>query len=120
NRILMPYLFEALLLAAEGVPIELLDETMRRFGMPMGPLELLDQVGLDVAAHVARALLPTFSERTGAYPGLDALTQVFARMQHEGWLGQKSGIGFYRYTGKKKKANRAAAGLLPVKLRDKA
>ena len=66
NRILMPYLFEAVVLAAQGVPVTLLDTTMRRFGMPMGPLELLDQVGLDVAAHVARALRPIFADRLGA------------------------------------------------------
>ncbi len=54
NRILMPYLNEAGMLIAEGLPVEHVDRIMRRFGMPMGPLELLDQVGLDVAAHVAR------------------------------------------------------------------
>src|SRR5262249_49900292 len=54
NRILMPYLLEAVVLAAQGVPIELVDKTMRRFGMPMGPFELLDQVGLDIAAHVGQ------------------------------------------------------------------
>ena len=54
NRILMPYLNEAGMLIAEGLPVEHVDRIMRRFGMPMGPLELLDQVGLDVAAHVAQ------------------------------------------------------------------
>src|SRR5207245_2326498 len=52
NRILMPYLGEAVLLAAQEAPVEQIDPAMRRFGMPMGPLELLDQIGLDVAAHV--------------------------------------------------------------------
>jgi 3-hydroxyacyl-CoA dehydrogenase/enoyl-CoA hydratase/3-hydroxybutyryl-CoA epimerase len=116
NRILMPYLFEALVLAAQAVPVELLDQTMRRFGMPMGPLELLDQVGLDVAGHVARALRPVFAERTGAYPGLDALAQMFEQMQQQGWLGQKCGVGFYLYQGKKRKPHRAALKLLPVDL----
>src|SRR5207244_261338 len=93
NRILMPYLFEALVLAAQQLPVEAIDQTMRRFGMPMGPLELLDQVGLDVADHVARALWPLFAERMADQPGLEALSQVFGQMRQKGWLGQKSGVG---------------------------
>src|SRR5581483_2795678 len=65
NRILMPYLGEAVLLAAQGCPVEQLDRTMRRFGMPMGPFELLDQVGLDVAAHIARTMHAAFGKRNG-------------------------------------------------------
>jgi 3-hydroxyacyl-CoA dehydrogenase/enoyl-CoA hydratase/3-hydroxybutyryl-CoA epimerase len=102
NRILMPYLDEATRLVAEGIPINQVDETMRRFGMPMGPLELLDQVGLDVAAHVADAMRPVVKDR---FPGND----VFRRLVERGWLGQKSGVGFYRYRGKAKKANPDAA-----------
>ncbi|HZT80612.1 MAG TPA: 3-hydroxyacyl-CoA dehydrogenase NAD-binding domain-containing protein, partial [Gemmataceae bacterium] len=104
NRVLMPYLHEAVLLVAEGLDIEDVDRTMRRFGMPMGPLELLDQVGLDVAAHVARAVRPVFEKR---FPPGDALE----RMRDCRWLGQKNGVGFYRYQGKKRVANEAA---LPV------
>jgi 3-hydroxyacyl-CoA dehydrogenase/enoyl-CoA hydratase/3-hydroxybutyryl-CoA epimerase len=113
NRILMPYLFEAVMLAAQGIPVTLLDKTMRRFGMPMGPLELIDQVGLDVAAHVARALGPVFAGRLGTQPGLEALSQTFEQMQQEGWLGQKVDVGFYRYRGKSKRPHRAALSLLP-------
>ena len=72
NRILMPYLNEAGMLIAEGMPIEHVDRIMRRFGMPMGPLELLDQVGLDVAAHVARAMRPIFGDRLQPGPGSSA------------------------------------------------
>src|SRR5207244_81891 len=114
NRILMPYLFEAVLLAPQGVPVELIDKTMRRFGMPMGPLELLDQVGLDVADPVARALGPVFATRIGDQPGLDALSHTFGEMRQRGWLGQKSGVGFYRYHGKSKKPHRAILSLLPA------
>jgi 3-hydroxyacyl-CoA dehydrogenase/enoyl-CoA hydratase/3-hydroxybutyryl-CoA epimerase len=114
NRILMPYLFEAVVLAAQGVPVTLLDTTMRRFGMPMGPLELLDQVGLDVAAHVAGALRPIFTDRLGAPAGLEALSQTFEQMRQKRWLGQKSGIGFYRYRGRSKKPHRDALNLLPA------
>jgi 3-hydroxyacyl-CoA dehydrogenase/enoyl-CoA hydratase/3-hydroxybutyryl-CoA epimerase len=118
NRILMPYLFEAVLLAAQRVPMELIDQTMRRFGMPMGPLELLDQVGLDVADHVAGALWPVFAERMADQPGLVALSQTFGQMRQKGWLGQKSGVGFYRYHGKKKKLHRAVLSLLPADIGD--
>jgi 3-hydroxyacyl-CoA dehydrogenase/enoyl-CoA hydratase/3-hydroxybutyryl-CoA epimerase len=116
NRVLMPYLFEALVLAAQEVPVELVDNTMRRFGMPMGPLELLDQVGLDVAGHVAQALRPLFAERLGGSAGAGALEQTFAQMRQKGWLGHKSGVGFYRYQGKKKKPHGPALSLLPSEL----
>jgi 3-hydroxyacyl-CoA dehydrogenase/enoyl-CoA hydratase/3-hydroxybutyryl-CoA epimerase len=105
NRILMPYLNEAVLLAGEGMPIPRIDQAMRRFGMPMGPLELIDQVGLDVAAHIARSMETLFGDR---FPRQDA----FQQMQDRGWLGQKSGLGFYRYKGKKKKVNEAAVAIL--------
>jgi 3-hydroxyacyl-CoA dehydrogenase/enoyl-CoA hydratase/3-hydroxybutyryl-CoA epimerase len=90
NRILMPYLNEAVLLAAEGMRFELIDQAMRRFGMPAGPLELLDQVGLDVAAHIAASIGPLFSERFAPNP-------IFALMEEQRWLGQKVGRGFYLY-----------------------
>jgi 3-hydroxyacyl-CoA dehydrogenase/enoyl-CoA hydratase/3-hydroxybutyryl-CoA epimerase len=105
NRILMPYLNEAVLVLAEGMPVERIDEAMRRFGMPMGPLELLDQVGLDVAAHIAQSLRPAFGARF-------APNAVFAQMVEHGWLGQKSGAGFYQYQGKAKKVQAAAVALI--------
>jgi 3-hydroxyacyl-CoA dehydrogenase/enoyl-CoA hydratase/3-hydroxybutyryl-CoA epimerase len=113
NRVLMPYLYEAIMLASQGMPAELIDQSMRRFGMPMGPLELLDQVGLDVAVHVARAVGPVFEGRSGAYPGLAALAGFFEQMSRNGWLGQKNGVGFYHYAGKRKKLHRQALQLLP-------
>jgi 3-hydroxyacyl-CoA dehydrogenase/enoyl-CoA hydratase/3-hydroxybutyryl-CoA epimerase len=105
NRILMPYLEEAIHLAVEGMPVERIDQTMRRFGMPMGPLELLDQVGLDVAAHVAQSVQPSLGQR---FPP----NQGFEQMRQRGWLGQKSGVGFYHYQGAKKKVNTVAVALL--------
>jgi 3-hydroxyacyl-CoA dehydrogenase/enoyl-CoA hydratase/3-hydroxybutyryl-CoA epimerase len=108
NRILMPYTYEAVLLAATGVPVETIDQTMRQFGMPMGPLELLDQVGVDVAAHIARAMQPLFAERLGSYPEQEGLSRSFERMRQNGWLGQKAGLGFYNYRGKVKTVHRAA------------
>src|SRR5437763_9094857 len=63
NRVLMPYLNEAVQLVAEGMAVDEVDGVMRRFGMPVGPLQLLDQVGLDVAAHIADAMRPHLGER---------------------------------------------------------
>jgi 3-hydroxyacyl-CoA dehydrogenase/enoyl-CoA hydratase/3-hydroxybutyryl-CoA epimerase len=105
NRVLMPYLNEAVLLVGEGMKVAGLDRLMRRFGMPMGPLELLDQVGLDVAAHVVESMGPSLAGRFGANP-------AFARMRERGWLGVKSRRGFYEYGGKKPKVHAAAEQLL--------
>jgi 3-hydroxyacyl-CoA dehydrogenase/enoyl-CoA hydratase/3-hydroxybutyryl-CoA epimerase len=105
NRVLMPYLNEAGILVAEGMPIEQIDGIMRRFGMPMGPLELLDQIGLDVAAHVAQAVAPAFATRFTPHPALEELCQM-------GFLGQKSGAGFYHYAGRKRRVNSQALSLL--------
>ncbi len=91
NRILFPYLDEAMRLFQEGQPAELIDRSAVLFGMPMGPLELLDQVGLDVAADVAASL-------AGLRGGDDSpAPQLLAVMAERGWLGRKSGTGFYRY-----------------------
>jgi 3-hydroxyacyl-CoA dehydrogenase/enoyl-CoA hydratase/3-hydroxybutyryl-CoA epimerase len=98
NRILMPYLNEAMQLAADDMPVTLIDGVMCRFGMPMGPLELLDQVGIDVAAHVAVSMEPILAAR---FPPNHLLNQ----MHEKGWLGQKNGTGFYIYKGRKKEIN---------------
>jgi 3-hydroxyacyl-CoA dehydrogenase/enoyl-CoA hydratase/3-hydroxybutyryl-CoA epimerase len=105
NRVLMPYLNEALLLVAEGLRIASVDATMRRFGMPMGPLEILDQIGLDVAAHVASAMHPVLGGRFEA-------SAAFEKMRGNGWLGQKSGRGFYWHSKKSATPNALAENLL--------
>jgi 3-hydroxyacyl-CoA dehydrogenase/enoyl-CoA hydratase/3-hydroxybutyryl-CoA epimerase len=105
NRVLMPYLNEATLLVAEGLRIEQIDGAMKRFGMPMGPLELLDQIGLDVAAHVARSMQPMLGGRFEP-------NTAFERMQGNGWLGQKSGKGFYVHNRKSTRPNVLAQNLL--------
>jgi 3-hydroxyacyl-CoA dehydrogenase/enoyl-CoA hydratase/3-hydroxybutyryl-CoA epimerase len=109
NRVLMPYLNEAVLLVAEGMAVKEVDQVMGRFGMPMGPLELLDQVGLDVAAHIAASLQPAFGARFPPNP-------AFEQMRQMGWLGHKSGFGFYRYKGRSQKVNEAAVELLQQNL----
>ena len=90
NRILMTYLGEALLLFEEGVRVDSVDSAMKDFGMPMGPFALLDQIGLDVAAHVAQVL-------TEAFPDRAPKTTVLQAMKEKGWLGRKTGKGFYLY-----------------------
>ena len=90
NRILVPYLMEAVRLHENGIPVRDLDEAMLEFGMPMGPMRLLDEIGLDVAVHVAKTLSNAFPDR---FPHTDALD----KMVNEGRLGKKTGQGFYRY-----------------------
>jgi len=95
NRILVPYLLEAGLLFEEGARVSDIDEAMLDFGMPMGPLRLIDEVGVDIAADVAATLAARFSDRL-------RVPEVLAKMISKGWLGRKNGRGFYVYSGKKK------------------
>ena len=85
NRVLAPYMMSAMQRLERGEPPELLDEAARTFGMPMGPIELADTVGLDVCAHVGRIL------------GLDAAGSRLERLVAAGKLGKKSGEGFYAW-----------------------
>jgi 3-hydroxyacyl-CoA dehydrogenase/enoyl-CoA hydratase/3-hydroxybutyryl-CoA epimerase len=112
NRILMPYLYEAVLLVSQGMQANAIDSTMRRFGMPMGPLELLDQVGLDVAAHSARSMQALFRDRLGTEQELSGLALAFEAFVKRGWLGQKAGLGIYRYKGNAKKVHPQALEIL--------
>ena len=90
NRILMPYLIEAGNLFEAGAKIADLDDVMLDFGMPMGPMRLLDEVGLDVSLHVAATLAAHFGGRMKVPVCLRAMTSA-------GWLGRKNGNGFYRH-----------------------
>jgi 3-hydroxyacyl-CoA dehydrogenase/enoyl-CoA hydratase/3-hydroxybutyryl-CoA epimerase len=102
NRILLPYLVEAGELFAHGAAVEEIDEAMLDFGMPMGPLRLLDEVGLDVGEDVARTL-------AAAFPGHMHVPAVIGRMLGDGLLGRKSGRGFYISERGKEKPNPDAA-----------
>ncbi|MBU6248779.1 MAG: enoyl-CoA hydratase/isomerase family protein [Xanthomonadaceae bacterium] len=86
NRILMPYLLESLRLYSEGVPGPILDREAKRFGMPMGPIELADTVGLDVCASVGRELAP--------FLGLELPPGIEDRLE-AGKRGKKDGAGLY-------------------------
>jgi 3-hydroxyacyl-CoA dehydrogenase/enoyl-CoA hydratase/3-hydroxybutyryl-CoA epimerase len=88
NRILMPYLLEAVELIKEGVPMTSIDKAMTNFGMPMGPITLSDTVGLDVSLSVAKHL-------SKYYPVPIPQKLVDLVGQHK--LGRKTGEGFYKY-----------------------
>ncbi len=105
NRILMPYLGEAVILLEEGYTIEILDRAMLNFGMPMGPIELLDEVGLDVASHVSRILAAAYGDRVQTSP-------ILERLVSSGRLGRKNGLGFYRYLSGKRRMDREVMTLI--------
>ena len=86
NRILMPYLNEAMRAVDEGVPLALLDKIACDFGMPMGPIELADVIGLDVCLHVGAILAQAYSR-----PQANIIKQLVEQKK----LGKKSGEGFY-------------------------
>jgi 3-hydroxyacyl-CoA dehydrogenase / enoyl-CoA hydratase / 3-hydroxybutyryl-CoA epimerase len=110
NRILTLYMNEALRLFVEGVPAQHIDDAMVAFGMPLGPLALFDQVGLDTARHVAQIIGGAFGARIGSDgTALDALVQA-------GRLGQKNGSGFYKYRdGKRTAPDPQVGSILGVK-----
>ena len=88
NRVLVPYLYEAMFAAAEGIPIEVIDEAALRYGMPVGPVELADVVGLDVCKHVGDIVSGALNKQKPDTSKLDALLAAKK-------LGRKSGEGFY-------------------------
>ena len=86
NRVLMPYLMEAVVMVEEGIPLAVIDRVATDFGMPMGPIELADTVGLDICLKVAENLTGHFG---GEVPG------ILRDKVQQGRLGKKSGEGFY-------------------------
>jgi len=97
NRVLMPYLHEATELVREGVDPARIDRVARAFGMPMGPIELYDMIGLDTAFYAGLVLSAAYGDRIEASPLIPALVK-------SGRLGRKTGSGFYRYSGADQKA----------------
>ncbi len=88
NRLLMPYLMQSVLLLQTGIPAPVIDKAAVDFGMPMGPLELADTVGLDICLAVAKIL----SESLGS-----VIPESLEKMVANKDLGRKTGKGFYRY-----------------------
>ncbi|MEX1011052.1 MAG: 3-hydroxyacyl-CoA dehydrogenase NAD-binding domain-containing protein [Balneolaceae bacterium] len=101
TRILAPYMNEMLLLLEEGAAVEDLDGAMKAFGFPVGPVALLDEVGIDVGAHVAGVVGELFRER-----GAETSAKADELVEND-YLGRKNGQGFYLYNGDKgKKSNK--------------
>ncbi len=108
NRILAPYMNEAGSLLLAGVAIEEIDRLMVQWGFPVGPITLLDEVGLDVAQKASGVLHDAFGERLVPAP-------AFALLVKDGRLGRKAGKGFYKYAkGKKRGVDPAAYALIGV------
>lgn len=101
NRCLGPYLIEVSALLRDGVPLEVLDKAVTKFGMPVGPITLADEVGIDVASHVASFL--SNADLGVRMSGGDV--SLMKNMIEKGWLGKKSGQGFFTY-GKGKKSKK--------------
>ncbi|HEY9057643.1 MAG TPA: 3-hydroxyacyl-CoA dehydrogenase family protein, partial [Aurantimonas sp.] len=91
NRALTPYMAEALIMVDEGIPKERIDRAAEEFGMPMGPVELADQVGLDIAVEVSGSLRERLDND---FPETPAWLE---KMVADGKLGRKSGSGLYDY-----------------------
>jgi 3-hydroxyacyl-CoA dehydrogenase/enoyl-CoA hydratase/3-hydroxybutyryl-CoA epimerase/3-hydroxyacyl-CoA dehydrogenase/enoyl-CoA hydratase/3-hydroxybutyryl-CoA epimerase/enoyl-CoA isomerase len=106
NRVLLPYMNEALLLLEEGATIKAVDKAATGFGMPMGPIELYDTVGLDVALHAGNVMARAFPDRVVPSKILPAMVEAKR-------LGQKNGQGFFDYAtdskGRQKSQPSAAA-----------
>jgi 3-hydroxyacyl-CoA dehydrogenase/enoyl-CoA hydratase/3-hydroxybutyryl-CoA epimerase len=106
NRILAPYLNEAGWLVDEGASIAAIDRAMSAFGLPVGPIALLDEVGLDVADRAATVLHDAFGDRLAPAPAV-------GRLAAAGRLGRKSSGGFFRYEdGRRRGADPAALELI--------
>ncbi|HET7755390.1 MAG TPA: fatty acid oxidation complex subunit alpha FadJ, partial [Anaeromyxobacteraceae bacterium] len=107
SRILAPYMNEAAEILVEGAAVEDLDRAMVEFGMPVGPITLLDEVGIDVGAKVGKVLHQAFGDRMVPPKALEKLIA-------DGRLGRKSRKGFYTYgEGKKKEVDESVYDLLP-------
>jgi 3-hydroxyacyl-CoA dehydrogenase/enoyl-CoA hydratase/3-hydroxybutyryl-CoA epimerase len=102
NRVLAPYMMEAVRLYQEGQPREKIDQAALKFGMPMGPLELMDMVGLDICKKVGEELDLAPKANDASSSG-----NVLASLVQQGKLGKKTGEGFYVWEDGKPKRNEA-------------
>lgn len=107
NRILLPYMIEALTMLEEGVDFERIDQLLLDFGMPMGPFTLMDEVGIDVSFKVAQTLEDAYGTRM-------KVPDIAQTLSKEKLLGKKGGAGFYLYkNGKVTGVNPDIKRLLP-------
>ena len=100
NRVLFPYLLDAAELFQKGVPVDKIDNSLLQWGMPMGPLRLIDEIGVDIAIDIADTLAKAYGRR-------DECPKILREIQSAGMLGRKSGSGFYKYEGKQQLPNDA-------------
>lgn len=107
NRVLTPYLNESGHLLTDGFSIESIDAAAKSFGLPMGPIRLLDEVGLDVAAHVSEIMTNGYGARMQPSEG-DFVKKLLAA----GRKGKKSSSGFYQYIEGKESSDPEVASLL--------
>jgi 3-hydroxyacyl-CoA dehydrogenase / enoyl-CoA hydratase / 3-hydroxybutyryl-CoA epimerase len=105
NRILSPYLLEAMLMVDEGIPPETVDAAAREFGMPMGPIELADMVGLDIGWAVGQEL---------AKPGSPVPKKLQALVEAKKF-GKKTGQGFYKWSNGKAQKSSIGPGTVDLK-----
>ncbi len=110
NRVLAPYMAEAMYLAESGVPLAEIDKAAEAFGMPMGPVELVDSVGIDVALHVSKVLGAAFNK---------PIPTRLADMVEKKQLGRKSGQGFYVWKDGKAVKPETEAADVPADIGDR-
>ena len=113
NRVLFPYMNEALVMLQDGASMEAIDAEAERFGMPMGPIALEDQVGLDVSAFAGRVLAK-------AYPDRAVPTPILMELVKAGRLGKKAGAGFRKHGGKGKAGDDPVVAAMLEKFRSDA
>ena len=112
NRVLVPYLYEAMFALQDGIAIETIDEAALRYGMPVGPVELADVVGLDVCKHVGDIVSAALNKQKPDTSRIDAL--IAAKK-----LGRKSGEGFYVWRDGKAVKSKAPLAEPPADLEDR-
>jgi len=93
NRVLFPYLLDAAELFEAGLDAEKIDNALVKWGMPMGPLRLIDEIGVDIAIDIGNTLEKAYGRR-------DHVSAVLLWLRDGQMLGRKSGAGFYKYEGK--------------------
>ncbi|WP_448549182.1 fatty acid oxidation complex subunit alpha FadJ [Thalassotalea fusca] len=112
NRILAPYMNEAAIMLLAGESVEKLDRTMVKFGFPVGPMQLLDEVGIDVGSKIGPILQKELGERF-------APPAAFDKLISDGRLGKKVKKGFYDYKSKKKQVDESIYSLLNIAKNEK-
>jgi 3-hydroxyacyl-CoA dehydrogenase/enoyl-CoA hydratase/3-hydroxybutyryl-CoA epimerase len=98
NRVLFPYLLDAAELVESGMDAQRIDRALVEWGMPMGPLRLIDEIGVDITIDIGNTLEKAYGQR-------DHVPNVLTRLRDQQMLGRKTGAGFYKYEGKAQTPN---------------